>query len=219
MRKYIFLIAAVVYFSLSTLLNAQTAVPGASKMSDKFDLGFVLGLGNTFVGNDLDQTYGADEAVGMDRMTLNIILGLQVRMDITDKLKLGVEMNFSHWLNEVADQKNHPMAVDQDAGFCNHGLHMLSFMELKLSELIRLQAGFGMYATLVFNDEFGSKYGGSAPFFMLAPGVEIPYGEDKSIPISLRISTLEVLPGNFGTGSGPGSMIAITLMAGVNFNL
>ncbi len=219
MRKNIFLIATVVYLGLSTLVNSQTAVSSASKISDNFDLGFVLGLGNTFVGNDLDQTYGVDQAVGMDRLTANIILGVQARIDITDKLNLGVEMNFSHWLNEIADQKNHPMAIDQEGGFCYHGLHMLSFMELKLSELIRLQVGFGMYATLIFNDELGSKYGGSAPFFTLAPGVEIPYGEDKSIPISLRISMLEILPGNFGTGTGPGSMIAITLMAGVNFNL
>lgn len=219
MKKNIFLIAAVLSFSLSTLVSAQTAVPSTSKMSDKFELGFLLGVGNTFFGNDLSQSYGAAEAAGMERLTLNVILGLQTRMDVTDKLKIGVEMNFSHWLNETAEQENHPMAVDQDAGFCYHGLHMLGLMEFRLSELIRLQAGFGMYATLTFNDQFGSKYGGSAPFFMIASGVDIPFGEDKSIPITLRVTTLETLPGNFGTGSGLGSMIAITLMSGVNFRL
>jgi len=218
MKRNYFFLPAFFCFILSTPVIAQsTDMPGAAMESHKLDWTIIFGAGNTFPGHSLQQTYGDGEAEGINRYTANAIIGFQVRTTVTEKLKLGVEMNFSHWLNEVDENKSHPMAIDQNVGFCYHGLNMLGLMEFKLSKLVRLQTGFGMYTTLIIDSQYGSKYGGSSSLFMMAPGVEIPWGENKSIPISLRLSSIKTLPGNFGTGTGPGTMNAISLVSGINF--
>ncbi|MDH5682410.1 MAG: outer membrane beta-barrel protein [Spirochaetota bacterium] len=213
MKKSMFLIILALSLSLSNLLSAGTLESDKAKSEPKVKLRLLAAFGYTFLGNDVTDTYGAADARGLDRTALNGGFGFQLLKDINEHLRLGVEVNFSHWLNESTSQATHPLATDNKTN-CYHTVNMLAVAELRLSEQFFVQTGFGIATAVTWNN----KNGGSTPYFMITPGVEIAIGESVSIPVMLRVSSFELDQGDRANGHGFGFFVPVYLMTGVNID-
>ncbi|MDH5217761.1 MAG: hypothetical protein OEX19_08700 [Gammaproteobacteria bacterium] len=172
-----------------------------------------IGSGYSFFNNSPSQTYERGVADGINRTNIEAAFGIQVLSDITPRLRLGVEAGFIHWVNETTDNDNHPLSTTGDE-YCYHTINTLALMELKISERFFIQAGSGLATSVKpFN-----KYTGATPYFMIAPGMNLQISKDTTIPLLIRLSTLETGKGDFGTGNGFGSIIPVTVMAGVTLS-
>jgi len=207
-------VAAVLVLGLGIygMAKADTALEG-SKLTDEIHLRPFLGSGYSFFNNSPSQTYESAVADGINRTNIEAAFGVQVLSDITPRLRLGVEAGFIHWVNETTDSDNHPLSTTGDE-YCYHTINTLALMEFKISDRFFIQAGSGLATSIKpFN-----KYTGATPYFMIAPGMNLQLSKDTTIPLMIRLSTLETGKGDFGAGNGFGGVIPITVMTGVTLS-
>lgn len=216
MKKNILMITILFGLSTGAFLGAQETEATSSSAGSSSDLRIYGAFGSTYVSNSLSETYGGDNIDGFKRDIANGGFGLQYVTDIIGNLRLGMETSMWRYINETDDPDKdvHPMAIDNI--YCYRGMQLLSIMEFKLSDIYILQSGFGMFTTLGVNNQ----YGGTAPYFMMAAGADIPVNEKISIPLLLRVSTFESVSGNFNAeGRGFGSIIPVAMVFGVTVKL
>ena len=207
MKKYIIFVNFLIFLTTINLL-ANTNNLSQHNKSDFHILRIFGAFGYTFIGNNLTETYGASQATGISREPLGGGLGLHFLTDISHKIRLGVEMNMSRWFGETADTGNH-LLVSDDKQFCYRGLVTMALMELKISRIFFLQAGFGMFSAFGINNSFL----GTSSYFMTAIGMDIPVTEKINIPFMIRISSFETdSPASFSGGNGFGSVVPVFLI-------
>ena len=202
MKKTIWMLCFV------TLAMSSSVVWASS--SDKIYLRPLFGMGYTLISNSKSATYGDIISDDISRTAMNGGFGVHVLSDISSRLRLGVEASFTHYINETTDNGNHPLSTTGDE-YCYHTVNTVALAEFKISDSISLLAGSGL-ATAVkpFN-----RFTGATPYFMIAPTWNIKISKETSIPLMLRVSTLDSGKGDFGDGDGFGSIFGLTLMSGV----
>ena len=169
-----------------------------------------IGMGQTFISNGEAQTYGSAIGDDINRTKLNGGFGVQVLADVTNRLRLGVEASFIHFINEITDKNNHPLAPNNKE-YCYHTVNTLALAEFKVTDEFSVQAGSGLATSIKPNNRFT----GTTPYFMIAPTWQFKLSNNTSIPLMLRLSTLESGKGNYGTGDGFGSIVGLTVLSGI----
>ena len=197
---------------INPLAKADT-ISADSSTEKGIDLRPFLGTGYTLFSNDISQTYASDVASGIDRINMQAAFGIQILSDITPRLRLGVEGSFTHWVNETTDNNNHPLSTNGEE-YCYHTINTLALMEFRFSDRFFVQAGSGL-ATSV---KPYNRFTGATPYFMIAPGMNFQISKGMTIPLLIRMSTLETGKGNFGAGNGFGSMLPMTVLMGITLS-
>lgn len=195
------------------LLLASVSFAGTSwaevQNEGKIYLRPIIGIGYTFVSNDVSETYESNIARDITRTNISGGFGLQLLTDVNSRLRAGVEAGFQHYINETTDGDGHPLAPKNE--YCYHSINTLALLEFDLGKRFFVQAGSGLATSIMPNN----KYTGATPYFMIASGVNFQVSKTTAIPVSVRLTTLDSGKGEFGEGSGFGSVFPITLVTGV----
>ncbi|MDH5229648.1 MAG: hypothetical protein OEY38_06295 [Gammaproteobacteria bacterium] len=203
MKNRLAIVLFITSLSLMTVANAS---------SDKVNFRLYAMTGYTFVGNSLSETYGSGNTTGFNRTNINGGFGFQTLTSVTSRLSVGIEGSFNHWINETASNKDHPNTPNSE-DYCYHGINTLALMELKLSDTFFIQAGSGLTSLIGPN----TKFGNSSAYFMIAPGMNIQLSKNKSIPLMIRLASLDTPKGNFATGDGFSTVLPVSLVAALNW--
>ncbi len=197
MKKITFIVTVLFLLSASVFAAKDTKITG------------YLGVGGTSV--DLGTTL--ENTSGVDVNKLNVRLGAQVIVGVSDRIGLGVDLSaISLWKWNFGSL----------TGARARMFGMLGVLELNITEGLFFQLGGGYYISYSDNASSTTVAGGvdNGPGFMAALGYGIKINDNLSLPIMLRTDFIFAdVQETFSIGKVSKTIIPVSLVVGISYKI